>query len=62
MVVVIVCHTCKEYLVIHPENPISKQEENRFNTSHYKHMTNRINIMEITEKYRCVNKNYREEH
>ena len=62
MVIVIVCHTCKEYLIIHPENPISKQEEDKFCTLHHKHMINRINIVEITEKYKCVNKDYRGEH
>lgn len=59
MIIVIVCHTCKEYLIIHPENSVSNQEENKFNTLHHKHMINRIDLAEITKEYKCVNNNYK---
>lgn len=48
------CHGCKVYMVVYPNNLISKELEAIFNIKHSKHTIQTIAWNEITKEYKYV--------
>ncbi|KKN23886.1 hypothetical protein LCGC14_0900580 [marine sediment metagenome] len=45
------CFICKRYVIIHPNNPISQEMENKFMDKHSGHMTQVVTLDEINSEY-----------
>jgi hypothetical protein len=46
------CIKCKEYMVIHPNNPINQSQVNFFEKSHHLHTLITVNLDEVKDAYK----------
>ena len=51
------CIKCKEYIVIHPNNPINQTQINIFEKSHHLHTLITVNLDEVKETYKLFKNN-----
>ncbi len=51
------CIKCKEYIVIHPNNPLNQSELNLFEKSHHQHTLVTVNLDEIKDTYQSFRDN-----
>ncbi|MFX1420555.1 MAG: hypothetical protein ACFE9N_16785 [Promethearchaeota archaeon] len=52
------CIKCKEYVAIHPNNPINQTIVNKFDEYHKSHPLITIDLLEVKEKYEKYKKIY----
>ena len=46
------CLKCKEYVLIHPNNPVSQNMVREFELTHPRHNLMTVNLAEIKEQYK----------
>jgi hypothetical protein len=46
------CIRCREYIVLHPNNPLSQNKENAFARQHHLHTLITVNLDEIKDTYK----------
>jgi len=51
------CIKCREYIVIHPNNPLNQTEINMFEKNHHQHTLITVNLNEIREEYQSSKRN-----
>ncbi|MBY9008337.1 MAG: hypothetical protein KGD74_00565 [Candidatus Lokiarchaeota archaeon] len=51
------CIKCKEYIVIHPNNPINQSKINMFEKIHHQHTLITVKLDEIRDAYQSINNN-----
>jgi len=51
------CIKCKEYIVIHPNNPLNQVKINTFEKMHYQHTLITVDLDEIRNEYQSINNN-----
>jgi len=51
------CIRCKEYVVIHPNNPLNQNKVNLFERKHHLHTLITVNIDEIKDQYQAFKNN-----
>jgi hypothetical protein len=51
------CIKCKEYIVIHPNNPINQTQINVFEKSHHLHTLITVNLDEVKDSYKSFKNN-----
>jgi hypothetical protein len=51
------CIKCKEYVVIHPNNPLNQSQLNLFEKSHRQHTLVTVNYDEIKDSYKAFRNN-----
>ena len=51
------CIRCKEYIVIHPNNPLNQNKVNLFERKHHLHTLITVNIDEIKDQYQAFKNN-----
>ncbi len=51
------CIKCKEYIVIHTNNPLNQAKINTFEKMHHQHTLITINLDEIKDEYQSINNN-----
>jgi hypothetical protein len=55
------CIKCKEYVIIHPNNPLNQTYLNQFQLYHSNHTLVTVDLIEIREEYKLINNNGREQ-
>ncbi|MBY9010560.1 MAG: hypothetical protein KGD74_11900 [Candidatus Lokiarchaeota archaeon] len=48
------CIKCKEYIIIHPKNPLNQNKIDAFERKHHLHTLITINLDEIKDQYQIV--------
>ena len=48
------CIKCKEYVIIHPNNPLNQNKIDAFERKHHLHTLITINLDEIKDQYQIV--------
>ncbi|MFW9938774.1 MAG: hypothetical protein ACFFD5_14090 [Candidatus Thorarchaeota archaeon] len=56
------CIKCKEYVIIHPNNPLSQMKVNSFEERHHLHTLITVNLEEIKDEYQIYKNNGSENH
>jgi hypothetical protein len=56
------CIKCKEYAVIHPNNPLNQLKITAFEKRHYQHTLITVNLDEIKDEYQPFKNNGSENH
>ena len=51
------CIKCKEYIVVHPNNPINQTQINIFEKSHHLHTLITVNLDEVKDTYKSFKNN-----
>jgi hypothetical protein len=51
------CIRCKEYIVIHPNNPLNQAKINTFEKKHHQHTLITVNLDEIKDEYQSIKNN-----
>ncbi|MCJ7650360.1 MAG: hypothetical protein MUP85_17260 [Candidatus Lokiarchaeota archaeon] len=51
------CIKCKEYIVIHPNNPLNQVKINTFEKMHHQHTLITVDLDEIKDTYQCIKNN-----
>jgi len=51
------CIRCKEYVVIHPSNPLNQNKINQFEKRHHLHTLITVNLDEIKDIYQMYKNN-----
>ena len=51
------CIKCKEYIVVHPNNPINQTQINIFEKSHHLHTLITVNLDEVKDTYKLFKNN-----
>ena len=46
------CIKCKEYIVLHPNNPLSQNKEHLFARAHHMHTLVTVNLDEVKDTYK----------
>lgn len=53
------CIRCKEYIIIHPNNPLNQTHLNHFHLHHSNHTLVTVDLNEIRKEYKLFNNNGR---
>lgn len=56
------CIKCKEYVIIHPNHPLSQIKVNSFEKRHHLHTLITVNLEEIQDEYQIYKNNGSENH
>lgn len=56
------CIKCKEYVVIHPNNPLNQLKVNNFEKRHHLHTLITVNLEEVKDEYQISKNNGSENH
>ena len=51
------CIKCKEYMIIHAENPLNRNKIDFFERKHHKHTLITVNLEEIKDQYQIIKNN-----
>jgi len=51
------CIKCKEYVLIHPNNPLNQNEIDIFERKHHQHTLITVDLEEIKELYQLIKNN-----
>ena len=51
------CIKCKEYIVIHPNNPLNQAKISTFEKIHHQHTLITVKLDEIRDVYQSINNN-----
>jgi len=51
------CIRCKEYMIIHPNNPLNQNKIENFERKHHQHTLITVNLEEIKDQYQIINYN-----
>jgi len=51
------CIKCKEYVIIHPNNPLNQNKVNIFERKHHLHTLITVNLNEIKDQYQIFKNN-----
>ena len=51
------CIKCKEYVIIHPNNPLNQTRIHHFERSHHLHTLITVNLDEVKESYQMYKNN-----
>jgi hypothetical protein len=51
------CIRCKEYVIIHANNPLNQNKIEIFDRKHHKHTLITVNLDEIKDQYQIVKNN-----
>ncbi|MHA1642757.1 MAG: hypothetical protein ACTSUX_01040 [Promethearchaeota archaeon] len=54
------CIKCKEYVVIHPDNPLNQNRINLFEQKHHQHTLITVDLDEIKDSYTIFKNNSEE--
>ena len=46
------CIKCKEYVLLHPDDPLSQNKENMFAKNHHHHTLITVSLEEINDTYK----------
>ncbi|MFX1310037.1 MAG: hypothetical protein ACFE8C_10105 [Promethearchaeota archaeon] len=56
------CIKCKEYVIIHANNPLNQMKVNSFEKRHHLHTLITVNLEEIKDEYHIYKNNGNENH
>ena len=48
------CIKCKEYMIIHPNNPLNQNKIEIFERKHHQHTLITVNLDEIKDQYQII--------
>lgn len=51
------CIRCKEYVIIHPNNPLNQNKIHQFEKRHHLHTLITVNLDEVKESYQIYKNN-----
>ena len=51
------CIKCKEYMIIHANNPLNQNKISNFERIHHQHTLITVNLEEIKDEYQIINNN-----
>lgn len=51
------CIRCKQYIVIHPNNPLNQAKISAFEKMHHQHTLITVDLDEIRNEYQSISKN-----
>ncbi|MHA1471492.1 MAG: hypothetical protein ACTSQW_00175 [Promethearchaeota archaeon] len=51
------CIKCKEYMIIHADNPLNQNKIGNFERNHHKHTLITVNLDEIKDQYQIIKNN-----